>query len=352
MRFAHAFVALLVIPLILRVPAHGAIPGADDPKAFTEHDYRRALLEFNTRTLSESYRQVGSRDPKWDAQVIAFLDATAKVFAYGDAAPQYNVLPDDATAELEKLGKAARDAGCDDPLVKYCYGVSLSLLNRRPADYKPLLDESAKDLYVSRYPINRSWAAANRQWSLAAGGDRERREASWTRNRDLMLAMIAMWQWKGIDRRFILDQVGNVLRAAGFERQKDFFAELAQQKNADPWVSNVLRGRHEIEMARFATARTHLEAAWKLEPTFPEPAVELIAVARTDSPQPRVEIRTWFERAVGAQLDYEPAYTAYLHATYPGWHGSHAAMYEFGRECAETRRFDSACRTSSSARWR
>ena len=52
------------------------------------------------------------------------------------------------------------------------------------------------------------------------------------------------------------------------------------------------------------------------------------------------DARLWFDRAVAVEMDYMPAYTAMFNALRPMWGGSYGAMYKFGLECAETKRFD------------
>ena len=60
-------VVALALPMgVAAVAARAAIPGADDPKAFTDHDYRRQRLDFNRRTLAGAYDRVGKHDPAWD----------------------------------------------------------------------------------------------------------------------------------------------------------------------------------------------------------------------------------------------------------------------------------------------
>ena len=326
--------------------AGAAIPGANDPKAYTEHDYRRAVLEYNRRTMGEAYIAVGKRDPKWEAQAVAFLDALAETFSYLPAAPQYRRTADDGLAVLETLGKRARDAGCDDPLITYSYGVVLSLLNRPPNQVRPLIERGAAELYTSRYPLNRASAAAHREVKLTPDSEPEKRQAAWERYKDVTLTLIAGWKYKDVDRRIILAHVWDQLEEHGLERQKDFAAALALQGGADPWVSHMIRGRYEDSAAQRGDgaggnrAREQFQAAWALEPKFPEPAVELIGVSMRSSNRPKEEMRLWFDRAIEGQLDHPRAYIAYLHGLYPGWHGSHDAMYAFGRECAQTMRFD------------
>ena len=60
-------------------------PGPDNPKAYTEHDYRQQLLEFNHRTIVDAYQQVGHHDPKWDDAAKKFLEAMAVELSDGDA---------------------------------------------------------------------------------------------------------------------------------------------------------------------------------------------------------------------------------------------------------------------------
>jgi hypothetical protein len=87
-------------------------------------------------------------------------------------------------------------------------------------------------------------------------------------------------------------------------------------------------------------ACTHLKKAWELNPKAPEPAVELMDVALAGRTPAGETPRFWFDRAVSAELDYEPAYSTLRHALLPRWGGSHRQMYAFGRECLDTKRFD------------
>src|SRR5436305_14386478 len=67
------------------------IAGADNPKAYTEHDYRRQLLDFNLRTLVHQYKDVGHHDPKWDDDAIQFLTGMAKHFSNAGAQNRYRL---------------------------------------------------------------------------------------------------------------------------------------------------------------------------------------------------------------------------------------------------------------------
>jgi hypothetical protein len=54
----------------------------------------------------------------------------------------------------------------------------------------------------------------------------------------------------------------------------------------------------------------------------------------------QAEARLWFDRAVAARFDYEPAYVSYLSLLMPRWGGSPQKLLAFGTECAATGRFD------------
>ena len=98
-------------------PLRAAIHGAENPKAYTANQYHRDLLDFNRRTLTDQYQQVGNHDPKWDAQAAAFLNGMAIRFS-NVGVTHRDRLPDEPSfEELDKQAKALRDLGCDDPLI-------------------------------------------------------------------------------------------------------------------------------------------------------------------------------------------------------------------------------------------
>src|SRR5262249_21164531 len=142
-----------------------------------------------------------------------------------------------------------------------------------------------------------------------------------------------------------------------------FLENLRIANGSDAWLLNVLTGEEEIEKAWKARgsswgytitkdawkafdehmnkARKALTEAWKEAPTRPEPAVAMITVAMAEGQLPNaVEERTWFDRAVTAQLDYWPAYKNMLWALRPRWRGSHEEMEAFGLACLNTKRYD------------
>ena len=120
-RGVAALVVVLVVFALVGAETRGAIPGADNPKAYTHHDHVKGKCEFDRRTLAGVYKAMGKRDAKWDAAAEKFLETMAVYFSYGFADPLYRgkmEMPTHEGALAE--AKAAVDAGCDDPLVLYC----------------------------------------------------------------------------------------------------------------------------------------------------------------------------------------------------------------------------------------
>ena len=86
-------------------------------------------------------------------------------------------------------------------------------------------------------------------------------------------------------------------------------------------------------------AHAALEKAHQLRPDRPEAAALMITVAMAENAPPAVS-RQWFNQAVAAQFDYLPAYTKLLWNYAPRWLGSEQMVLEFGKACAETKRYD------------
>ena len=138
---------------------------------------------------------------------------------------------------------------------------------------------------------------------------------------------------------------------------------VAAGTNIDAWLSLMVQGRARRDEAwkargsgfgesvapagwrefhaKLSEAREAFTRAWELHPEYPEAASDMIAVAMAAPlDDVRREPRRWFDRAMAAQMDYLPAYTAYLWSLRPRWGGSLRSVYAFGVECLDTGRFD------------
>lgn len=87
-------------------------------------------------------------------------------------------------------------------------------------------------------------------------------------------------------------------------------------------------------------AATHLAEAWDLRPENPLAATCMLEVMLARRGVADEDAWFWFKQAAGARLDSRRPYAKMLWMLRPRWFGSHEQMLEFGRQCLQTRRFD------------
>src|SRR5438552_1408112 len=78
-RFSSRFVVVALAVLTLASASAAEAP-TTAPADFTEHEYRRAMFDFNRRTLVDAYKTIGHRDAKWDEPAIKLLEGIAVYF--------------------------------------------------------------------------------------------------------------------------------------------------------------------------------------------------------------------------------------------------------------------------------
>ena len=113
------------------------------------------------------------------------------------------------------------------------------------------------------------------------------------------------------------------------------------------WHLRTARLANDVTPEGWAGFNRHLPLAYDrftkahdLRPNLPEAASRLIAVAMGGhTPEDEPE-QVWFDRAVKACFDWEPAYHSYAYALEPRWGGSDEAIIAFGRRCKATGRYD------------
>ncbi len=86
-------------------------------------------------------------------------------------------------------------------------------------------------------------------------------------------------------------------------------------------------------------AGQHFTKAFELNPGDPNAAACMIEVTMGESGN-KPAMRSWFDRAVAAQVDFQGAYNAFILALRPRWTGSHTEMLLFADECVQSDRFD------------
>ena len=138
---------------------------------------------------------------------------------------------------------------------------------------------------------------------------------------------------------------------------------MASNESWPSWARNTLQGMIEVSKAwkergsgwahevtpkgwegfgkHLQQARVHFEKSWNENPEDPIAAYSMIKVVMGQGSQPGESMRLWFDRAISARFDFDPAYDALIYAYRPKWGGSHDLMRAFGYACWKTRRFDS-----------
>ena len=348
--------------LLVNIAARAAIPVADD--AYTEHDYRKALLAFNRRTLVDVYEKSGKKDPKWDGAAKAFLEGVAIRASNAAAEPLYRLSGEPPYAKLKALEDAAINAGCDDPLVLYCRIIRMQEDGRPASEMLPILEQVVTQLNAesAAEPSWRGVWAQHRLCQLTDPKDAAARANEWDRFKDVAVDFITRWKCQDVDARIIYQNLWEILEAQGPDYQQAFAKALRAKPGGDAWLREMLLGSADIKAAwhfrgggwantvtdggwagfnrHLAQARDHLTEAHKLQPKFPEAAAEMITVAMGAGTELNEDERAWFNQAVAAQFDYGPAYYSYIWASRPRWGGTIGRMYDFGLECAQTKRYD------------
>jgi len=357
-RMIHCVLVTCFLAAIPIGGATGAIPNSDNPDAYTEKQYRRDLLEYNKRTLSEAYKQVGERDPKWDALMIEYLDAQAVVFTNGNALDNDRVPGEASKERILELTAMCRDLGCTDPLVNYIY-----LINSKDADdrYLNFARKVYGGLLDSQYPVNRKLAIAKRMIELLEkrGLDDELKQVEevWA---DLFCAA-AEDPTLSLNEQLQLyrGHISQLRDVDWVDRWQNVRERIDVPDAPNPWLVGMVCGLYQLEYAwdargsgfaytvteegwrlfdeRLRLAKQYLEKAWEVAPHYPDAPTKMITVSmglRTG------EERLWFERAVAAQFDFYSAYSSYRWSIRPRWGGSIQQLHAFGLECLETKRFD------------
>lgn len=338
--------------------AEAAIPGADDPKVYTNREYRKAQLAYNRKTLTDAYAIAGDHDDAWDDLVGSFLEGRAIAMTNAGAGMFDELPPGPSLYDEEAAGRKIMELGCTDPLVLDMMSLILKDLGRTE-EMRPMMQRAANELAASRYPAYRKGNSARRA-----------RQISWENFEDDLVphymqlmfdanVEAAKSMGPGIERRILMEGVSGDFSVWPLDMQKKYYETIRDAK-CDAWFVNTIGGLYHIKNAweargsgyantvtndgwkKFASelneAATLLEAAEKAEPTYPEHCVLMIEVEMGRSGS--FACRTWFNKAVARHFDYQPAYNKYVFAIYPRWYGSADEMIAFADECAATHRWD------------
>lgn len=324
----------------------------------TWHEVRADARKFDKSILLSAYETHSLAKP--DPDVKAYLEAMAAWYA--DVLPRDLYSPPDVptSEDASRRGHALIDKGIRHPLVLLSVGLTSYDLDEASPKTLALLGESMAAMRkAGGYPPHLISSAA---WRLVRSLPPEEAKDAQAAL-DEALPLIAISALDDPSRRVALDHLWRVLDRQKFEERERLLQAWGAQPNADPWVLDVLRGKHHIRRAwdirgsdlafkvteqgwagfgeNLKFAAEELTRAWRLAPEMPQAAHEMISVAMGGGPGVAGGTPTdWFERATAAQVDFYDSYNALCWALRPRWGGSREAMYNLGLHALKSRRFD------------
>ncbi|HZN37347.1 MAG TPA: hypothetical protein VFD82_01015 [Planctomycetota bacterium] len=350
-----------VLALLTSIHAAAGLLAQDDkkpkplpagPDAYTQKRYQADKARFWRDLLLAECKAGEALRQEWQPQVEELMSLYAEMFCA-------RIFGDDRSKRIADLCDRLQEAGCADPVVQLV--IADVAFYRRKTDI-------ARASYVEAQRLE-GRSSARLRWLLhnalqifwaAEKQDDARSKAAAARD-DCLVELAASTEFGPGHERFLLDLV---LGCWGGKVGPDDLAllERMEKKAGKPgYALLVLRGTYHNTMAWAARgqgpARSISEAdgkrfgeqlqagfevlqqAHEMCPRHPEAPTLMVKTLGPGGGEP-VELRRWFDRAVEAQFDWREAYLSYMHYMQPRWGGSPRALFDFGKECLATARFD------------
>jgi hypothetical protein len=318
--------------------------------------------QWNLNTLVDPYLQRGHRDPDWDEPAT---NALAKFAAIrGDAG---NMDEGDHSIILSYLREAVLK-GCSDPMILYLHtryvlaaqeGVTDTLIadshKRSAGNLHQYPCASIRHFYVAL----RTSEAINK----ATGGRATSPEVHQFR-RVAMSKLHESLQDPDIPPIEAYEACRDMFAALGrnamvpefyrhlepillknwpnepfiYQIKGHFHLDEAWKSRGSGYSDSVTEKGWEGFKDHLNTAAEALEKAWKLGPTNPQIALEMIRVELGQA-QGRERMELWFNRAMALNTNYYEPCKSKLNYLEPKWHGSAADMLAFARECTASEKW-------------
>ncbi len=329
----------------------------------------RDLLVRQTKWLEDKLQEKFARrhqNAPWLADSLVFIHEVAPFLCFNATKNSVTGITTRPSAELLKQGRKLIADGCDDPIFCYLVAWIESFMSTPTTQSVQLFSSRWRSLLGTSDPAVFKAMATSWLWFACAAENKA------TSNQDIQAGCEA--ELPGLIVAALEEMSDNedstgVYLALYASRAKTFIsskfpfivAGLEGCKGA-PWLIDTLLGESEIDEAwvfrgngwgasvtaegwkgfeeHLAKARERLARSWVAKPDAPWAAAGMITVTLAGHGLAGVDERAWFDRATVAVFDYEPAYTALLSAYRPRWGGSHTLMLEFGKACADTKRYD------------
>jgi hypothetical protein len=293
--------------------------------------------------LHEDWARAGHKDPRWDALV----EEGFKRFAGKGVS--------DRRAAQQAFAKAIA-AGCDDGLILYLEAQSQAdVSGGYSADVRKRIGAAAKAILASNYSADRKmmvmdrYIGCSKQLPADISVDeflktvveaarnpevpsRAIEDAFYGLMPKLAATIGTEAAMNKIDPAY-QQAMPNGSRPLIFKAH--FEIKWAWEARGTGWANTVTPEGWKLMNERIAAARTHLEEAWKRDPSQAAAvAEEMVTVCMAQSDRQGLE--QWFRRGIEANPDDFQLCHNKLYAIMPRWLGSHEEMLAFGRECAAT----------------
>jgi len=378
-RMCHWSAACLIVCTVVVVSA-----AAQDDRV-TNDDLDRQMRAVWTKTILDAYDATADTNTPWHADARRFI--TGYIGQLSNVYPSSLEL--DSLNDLEKMGRLLLAAGCDEPIIHILYGRLLCAQNM-PGEALPYLQigyENARS--IPNLQLLLGTTAVRISTCMRALGDDARA------NDYDVWAMIDMAEavsnpmYDEDDQSALLEIVNNFFFSTlSLQQKKSFVYRCVAQEGSGEWLCKMLAGLMHLhvttvandnrwhDLADFDAEQSAIEAgrllisAWQLGPQRPQAAAALVQLTsyvrnadlwppgmKPADPQlqegefllipPNLEmymgasasqLRVWFDLALTVQVDYVPAYEAYLRHSLRS--SSREYLLEFGRKCLDRKDFD------------
>lgn len=350
-----SFVPYIIVLLFLATSAYADKPIPTDTSALTMSDYDNYSFATDTEAYVEGYKKHGKRNEAWDKEAIEFIEMCVKCFSGAPYPPSLD--------HLKAKGKILFDKGCNDPLVLYGYGYAYDRLDNQRGAEKYLV-AAVEGLPDSEYPPHLLGSVASRLARFLEVWERpdearvyhqiavnafiraaEAEPDEFFAQRVLVNRFeLQLDEYLPLDiaKTFIegLQLVGGLNACTLNTCMGIYHCKAGWDARGKGFANTVGEDGWDIFANEQEKARSYLVKAHELDPSRPEAATVMIKVAMAGHAGPGESERSWFDKAVAAQMDWPSAYSRILWSMRPRWGGSHEQMFEFGLECARTERFD------------
>jgi len=236
-RSCFALIVLLFAPPLVRADLTAK------PNAYTEKDRHRECLEFNLKTLVDSYKSIGNKIPPGMPKPSSSSNPLPSISPTSLQATCTTTNPHLAGAH--RAGRSRRqERAATIPSSSIATGAFLTESGRAD-DGKPVLQQAYKGLIQSKYPPERVYFAAKRPARanpIAQGSLRHL-------HRDGQGAhphgQEQVHQRRPSPPRRRLADCGN--HRTPHQKQLDFYEQMVKDKETDKWIINLYGGRYFIK---------------------------------------------------------------------------------------------------------